>query len=840
MPATEIGPNANCNRDCCECSRQFKDFKLYDKERIDPRFLIYYSNVEAGAKTRGLARSILRDRRHLQEKLSRHGDAVMAKWKKIDQGRRSELISKAQPTMYLRKHPVQRVSFELDDDFPSGGSTLLDNPTQDQVEAALDTQERIKNGVMLPYLSVEGLREDPMKLLSLLHHRAYSAPEEWVMLDVAQTNVAFELGNLCREDNKGCVIMFGDRYGELTTYDREQCHRWNYIGFHRANLILEAQAALLDFLHKITDLIATPTSISTGDARWTAVINAGLKASGEVESWSCFINQPFSAPQVFDASRYLKRARGLLAAAEDHLRFLQTDPTYMHEFVAKQLRGEHMANMSAPKKWSFVVSDLMVHPIKSIRQLRDLVSECKHAAQIYEAHEFQARAGATIPKECDSASGALEFISINLFHHARRHLEQLLRQSPGFHRNFKYLSPTKGKYGSVLHNISEKGGCVTSTYFRDEPLLWALMNLIKNPEDADAIDVSFLFGFVDEIIRSSTKERARIDQTLYDLLARMALYAEVFVGIRSTRPLVTNGSYNALSAETKQRPAWRLWCCTPGNLTVSETTKLTELLKAFYEQPLAKGKRNEGWLDALTVSRGKLSAFWAEAARVRRREVTGIGFSAEDVEKDIHCLRADASDDHLAELKLEREIVAAFTAAEQARKDRVDNAGPMQTMWGAAVEAKAELAKDSTKLKTRPDEDTKAASSTVVVTPQHVQVTEEQEHTCSIVQVKAESFRIFTKMFPSDGQEAKGVEKWQQFVTAMVDAGCSAVHVGGSAVSFEQVAGISNGMKRTIVFHKPHPELNIDAKMLQIVGKRLRKWFGWDKETFVVRGKSVE
>ncbi|KAK3696022.1 hypothetical protein LTR37_018164 [Vermiconidia calcicola] len=87
---------------------------------------------------------------------------------------------------------------------------------------------------------------------------------------------------------------------------------------------------------------------------------------------------------------------------------------------------------------------------------------------------------------------------------------------------------------------------------------------------------------------------------------------------------------------------------------------------------------------------------------------------------------------------------------------------------------------------------------------------------------------------------SKGVMKWQQFVIAMVDAGCTVTHVGGSAVSFDHVRNTSNGSLGTIVFHKPHPDLNIDSKMLQIMGRRLKKWFGWDKETFVVRAKSVE
>lgn len=48
----------------------------------------------------------------------------------------------------------------------------------------------------------------------------------------------------------------------------------------------------------------------------------------------------------------------------------------------------------------------------------------------------------------------------------------------------------------------------------------------------------------------------------------------------------------------------------------------------------------------------------------------------------------------------------------------------------------------------------------------------------------------------------------------------------GSAVSFKNDMG-------TIVFHQPHPDPTIDPIMLLSMGKRLRKWFGWDAGVFV-------
>lgn len=72
---------------------------------------------------------------------------------------------------------------------------------------------------------------------------------------------------------------------------------------------------------------------------------------------------------------------------------------------------------------------------------------------------------------------------------------------------------------------------------------------------------------------------------------------------------------------------------------------------------------------------------------------------------------------------------------------------------------------------------------------------------------------------------------WTHFLQAMVDAGFAVTHRSGSAVSFKKADGV-------IVFHRPHPEPNIDPVMLASMGKRLRKWFGWDAQSFVARSRS--
>ena len=62
----------------------------------------------------------------------------------------------------------------------------------------------------------------------------------------------------------------------------------------------------------------------------------------------------------------------------------------------------------------------------------------------------------------------------------------------------------------------------------------------------------------------------------------------------------------------------------------------------------------------------------------------------------------------------------------------------------------------------------------------------------------------------------------------MVDAGFSVTQGSGSAVSFKNERGV-------IVFHQPHPEPTIEPVVLLSMGKRLRKWFRWDKDVFATK-----
>ena len=83
--------------------------------------------------------------------------------------------------------------------------------------------------------------------------------------------------------------------------------------------------------------------------------------------------------------------------------------------------------------------------------------------------------------------------------------------------------------------------------------------------------------------------------------------------------------------------------------------------------------------------------------------------------------------------------------------------------------------------------------------------------------------------------------KWAQLATAMPNAECFGQRVSGSVVSFTMPRSRAiNGNGDRIVFHKLHLEQEIDQVRLLSMGKRLRKWFGWDSEVFVERERGTD
>jgi len=99
------------------------------------------------------------------------------------------------------------------------------------------------------------------------------------------------------------------------------------------------------------------------------------------------------------------------------------------------------------------------------------------------------------------------------------------------------------------------------------------------------------------------------------------------------------------------------------------------------------------------------------------------------------------------------------------------------------------------------------------------------------IAVCRESLVIFGRMYGRDAAN-RGLTKWLDLVAALVDAGLTPEHSGGSAVTFAH----SDPTKGAITMHAPHPGITVRLTTLRSEGRRLQERYQWDESTFVLQG----
>jgi hypothetical protein len=202
----------------------------------------------------------------------------------------------------------------------------------------------------------------------------------------------------------------------------------------------------------------------------------------------------------------------------------------------------------------------------------------------------------------------------------------------------------------------------------------------------------------------------------------------------------------------------------------------------------------------------------------------------------IDSMAFDTMPEYIEEVRKESEDGEAEIQRMQAvqiRKKSTPHA--LQTTWGNA---------DSSKMEQKPDQRTKV-KTTGTSTSDHLDVSalslgdgkmspdSDEDMAAAEIPVRQDSLVLFKKMFSSSTGSTPGSVKWTHLIQALTDAGLVATQAPGSAVAF------SNSSAGAINFHKPHDPV-VDVMMLRCMGKRLKKWFGWTGDRFVLRAKEGE
>ena len=687
---------------------------------------------------------------------------------------------------------------------------------------------------LLPWLNTKILMNDPMMFLRLLWTRTNYSPEQWTLYDNLQLRHAWETGVLQTDFCLQCIVVHGSRYGDLVEMEEDAIHRGDVIGFPRAQLVFEAQERLLSLLRRVVEqlLQGTGTKILGSFEKWPQLSVKDSGMSKTLDFCSPDVHQPFLAPPELNIDHLLSVAQTRLKEAEDHIWLLQTDPYYMQHSLNISRSGALDKLAKSTSAACVPLSIYITEDIMAFVRWQWVTETCEEVKRLHQNFQDDIQPGHPLPKKYDRALGDLELMLNNHIESRRRPLLTYIAQRPGFEHHFT-IDP-------ILLIGGPRSKDPLEDYIND-PLYFYTMEMMAPLHKRENFDHAMIFASFDRnFLKGSQKERARIDESIYQKLSDLAALHEMLRYVRYHKPRCSTRSLDDIQREGKE--VWKYMIAwIPGERLRgidAIPNRIGMSLERFYSLPLPTGKlrwRRKG-LEQLDDARTALASFWHSVRKYYRSmfegsEFAGLGFSGNSP-IDLNILRADRSPELLAAIEDERRSILDKTER-KATTTQLEAESSNQAQWDTTEAPKPSASEPKIKVKTRPTE-----QDITTKLEQLNLVQEEEKIPEPKIPISRPSLKIIEMMFPAPSPHPTTSVDWKDFVALMADAGFSARSAGGSAVIFEQERHRLQGQASKIVFHKPHPDGEVISHKLRWHGRRLAKWFGWNRDTFCLEERS--
>ncbi|KAI4847432.1 hypothetical protein E4T44_04516 [Aureobasidium sp. EXF-8845] len=793
-----------------------------------------FTDEQARAVLKSTVDTIKNDLAFLRDSVARHADFLVSRWKKKSREKRStflkthtQLFEKRWGAVHLldRVGPLERtytgpqkIPKVRTIRTPEGGYaiTLELHTEQSLSDANLrdETLASYRDSWFLPYLDVETLSEDPTLLLSMLHHRSSSEPEKWLTFDNANIVFVGHFSIMSSTFNRNCVVMQGPDYGKLVPWNAEQAHRWEIVGFTKAHVLLVAQRTMYNLLSKCVKGLLTESTIPPElrlNHKWDSMIASDFSRFKADFPWSTDFVKPFSAPQRFDAREISDLITSRHRVVLDELELLQTDPQYIQSLV-KELRAcLFFETWRVKDLMPWLVDYIFAETMYREEYWRQLAAESEQMmrfSDIFRKHPF-----VQTKQDFDRAVFIVQDLCIETFAVFEPQVRAGLVIQRGFERNFEFEG--NASVESTNRSFSMKD-C-----FPNDLLHWSMSTLGYDEHRPFTMDPWFNFAIIDHLCRNDSKEAARVSQTMLDRISDMSILSEMISSIR--QDMTRNRSVDTQVAEVfaNHTTSPQDWI---KKINAGHGKALGDLLGPDLQQlcqefPWPRGKQDLKWLKEATAARACLDKFWARFRDLWTNKLKEAKVSQRLIDEDIQVLSATSTARYQQEMKCEEQDIQAKVNAQH---DKSNYAAPseVQKVWGKENESQHELDVRS-RLKIAHSTESVHASETSVIIKDLV---------------KPENLPVFHHMFPIRGAESQRSFSWQQFLGAMVDTGFTIVQSQGSAVTLKLENHTDRGVN-AIVLHRPHPRPIVNPVMLKRIAKRMQKWFGWQRETFVEKQK---
>jgi hypothetical protein len=350
------------------------------------------------------------------------------------------------------------------------------------------------------------------------------------------------------------------------------------------------------------------------------------------------------------------------------------------------------------------------------------------------------------------------------------------------------------------------------------------------------MDPSFNFAIIDYLCRNDPKEAARISQTMLDRLSDMSILSEVMFPIR--QDMARNRSVDAQVAKEFAKSTTSPWDWIR-KINAKYGKTLGDLLGPQLQQlcqefPWPHGKKDLTWLEEATAARACLTKFCCRFRDLWMQKLTEAKVSQRLIDEDIQLLSAASTTRHQQVLEIEKQDIEADVVAQRGKMNHADPI-EAQSVWGKENESPTHLPYRSRPKPLQSSESIPTSGQKLAKPDTGVQ--HGPDETVPLFHlVKPENLAIFHHMFPVRGAESQRSFSWQHFLSAMIDTGFTIVQSQGSAVTLKLNNHADDGVI-AIVLHRPHPKPIVNPVMLRRIAKRMQKWFGWHRDTFVEKDK---
>jgi hypothetical protein len=803
-------PSSKHDGDCEHCKRNYHSAEA--QRRGTRSYGATFTREEAQAQLRSMMIDTEINLACVKQTLRTHGDLILSRWSKKSQDKRGITLNAAAPFCFTSWPPEQATSIVPDE---HAGDYMRWHPSR-----AKETHWSYAWWMLARLFA-----EDRMKLISLLHLRTEYPSQTWAMFDTIESERAFRMKGHAPYSTC-CVQMFGQDYGRLVDYDESLLHTWAIMSFGRAWITMSAQHGISEILLSVVDAIVADASPS-GSSKWTQFVSNSFNSGSGNSQWSPYVHPALVAPSGFDSKALLEKVRTKRNEIADELELLQTDPEYVLSLALSLKANIKFADkVPVNVRWSIIAHSVLTGRTINFRRWARVVTAYEHAHEVFEEHRQVIRPGMELPEKVG---------------YAMRSLCCILNEA------------TQSQCEELCNRVCETAAlenCVRLGYEGDALSWKPLKDLDRRNQShrvlASALGVSAAMGdnsacgarlwveaFIDAI--SPFEYEKAVD----DSLSSVALLDE----LRLANTWSQLGPFRAPPEETLPEQGPQRDNADPD---VHDSRKITlepadevyreslgQLLRKFCASPWPKDHRSPTWLDKVTESRKRLADIWQA---IRDRYVQ----DSFDWQAEMSYLSYDLSPQYIKEVHEEREL-----GEEQIRRSKISHAKPqsvpqvLQTTWGNVhnedVRIKARVEKTKIKTTGPPTAEHLDVAALGVRESDSAEVDSGQaaNHSPLVsIPVKQDSLSVFRKMFRTSKESTTGTIKWTQLVQALTDAGLIATQAPGAGVAF------TSSDSGSINFHKPHgAEPVVDPIMLRRMGKRLKKWFGWERECFVLRAK---